>query len=197
MSVSTGAPGALGPATGHGWFPWPFVGISVILGVLVVVTPALIDTGPPAPGSLFTQADLVVDRISGGSTTNFYLHAASDTVRYLAISIGIATDFTFNGTYPTGALSWTWTNGTNLLELSVEEAGSSIAVNVSATYVSGGTAVYQGLIAFGLTNSSSGPTFAIAVDTSLTPGVGAPSTWPIAALPLSIALEDCGTRACT
>jgi hypothetical protein len=189
---------ALTPALGHGWVPWPFVGVSVVLGVLVLVTPALLDSGPPAAGSLFTQADLIVDRVAaGGSTTNFYLHAASDTVRYASIAIGIATDFTFNGSYPTARLNWTWTNGTNLLELSVQVPASSIAVNISATYVGGGTAVYEGLLAFGLSNGSSGPVLGIAVGSALTPGIAAPGSVLVANLPLSIALEDCGARGCT
>jgi hypothetical protein len=195
----TGPPpslGAIAPASAHRWFPWPFVGISVVLGVLVLVTPVLINSGPPAPGSLFTQADLIVDRVPSGSTTNLYLHAASDTVRYASIAIGIATGFTFNGSYPPGPLSWTWTNGSNLLELSLEVSGTTFAVNISATYVSGGTAVYEALLAFGLSNGSSGPQLGIAVDSALTPGVAAPAFALVADLPLSIALEDCGTREC-
>jgi hypothetical protein len=188
--------GVFAPTAGHGWVPWPFVGVSVVLGVLVLVTPVLIGSGPPAAGSLFTQADLVVDKVTAGSTTNFYLHAASDTVRYTSISLGIATDFTYNGSFPSGPLAWNWTNGTDLLEVSVQVPGSSIAVNVTATYVSGGTAVYEGLLAFGVSNGPSGQVLGIAVG-SLTPGVGAPSSALVADLPLSIALEDCGARSCT
>jgi hypothetical protein len=196
--------GVLGPPAGsgapvRGWFPWPFVGVSVILAVLVLVTPVLIGSGPPAPGSIFTQGEFDVDRAPGGNTTNFYVHALSETVRYSSISIGIATDFTFsNGSFPTTPLDWSWTNGTGLLELGVEipqVPGGSVAVNVSAEYVSGGTAYYGGLFAFGLFNGSSGDSLSIAISPS-TPGIGAPSSVLVSDLPLSIALLYCSSRAC-
>ncbi len=196
MSVDADRPPPGAATPGRGWLPWPFVGVSVILAVLVLVTPVLVGGGAPAPGSLFTQGELVVDRVPGGTTTNFYVHALSETVRYTNLSIGIATDFSYTGTYPTSALDWSWTNGSDLLELSVQVPGEQVAVNVSVTYVNGGTAYYGGLLAFGLYNASGGASLGIAIS-SRTSGIGAPSSVLVSDLPISIALLYCGSRACS
>ncbi len=177
------------------WFPYPYVGVTVVLLALLFLTPVLFEGGPPAPGSLFTQAELSVDWAATTNTLNFYLYPFQQTVQYAALSIGIATNFTFNGTFPTGPLSWTWTNGTDLLELSVAVPAGSVAVHVLATYTLGGQAVYEGILAFGLWGPPSDQSLGIAVAPA-TPGVTAPASVLVTDLPIAIPLQYCGSGAC-
>lgn len=178
----------------RGLFPTPLVGTAAILAVLIVLTPVLFSNGPPAPGSLLAQAELVIDRVAGGSTTNLYVRAVGDTVRYTSIDLGIARNFVWSGGYPAGPLNWsTWQNETAVLEVSLTASNGSIAVNVTAVYTEGGqTAVYAALLALNVTGPPSGETMSIAIS-SVYSGVVAPSSIPVGNLPLSIALQDTGS----
>jgi hypothetical protein len=177
----------------RGWFPVPLVGVAAILSVLIVLTPVLFANGPPAPGFL-TQAVLVIDRVPGGPNTTFYVHGTGATIRYASILLGIATDFTWNGSYPTGALDWSlWQNGSEVLEANLGVPRSTVAVGVTAVYQEGGqTARYVGFLAVNLTGSGPSETMRIAVATN-TSGIYAPTSIPVADLPLSLPLQDFGS----
>jgi hypothetical protein len=178
----------------RGLFPVPLVGTAAILAVLIVLTPVLFNYGPPAPGSLLAQAELTVDRVPGGNATTFYVRAVGGAVRYASIALGIATGFPWSGGYPSGALDWApWSNGSDVLEVSLRTGDGSVAVNVTATYTEGGSsACYAGLLAFNVSGvGSPGETLLIAVS-GATPGVVAPSSIPVGDLPYALALQDFG-----
>jgi hypothetical protein len=178
----------------RGLFPTPLVGVAAILAVLIVLTPVLFESGPPLPGSLLAQAELTVDRVSGGNATSFYVRAVGEAVRYTSIHIGLATGFAWTGSFPGGTLHWTdWNNQSYVLEASVRAGNGSVAINVTAVYTEGGgTAVYAGLVAFNLSGTvSSGEVLSIAVSPA-TPGVAAPSSVAVGSLPLSMPLQDFG-----
>jgi hypothetical protein len=179
----------------RGLFPTPLVGVASILAVLIVLTPVLFESGPPLPGSLLAQAELTVDRVSGGNSTTFYIRAVGEAVRYTAIDIGLATGFVWSGGFPGGRLDWTdWNNQSDVLEASVRTGNGSVAINVTAEYTEGGgTAFYWGVVAFNVSGSiGTGETLSIAVS-GLTPGVAAPSSIAVGDLPLSMPLQDIGS----
>ena len=66
-------------------FPLPFVGVSVLLVLLIFLTPNLLLGGRPAAGSLATEAELTIDHPAGGNVTHFYINGLS-SVRYLVRS---------------------------------------------------------------------------------------------------------------
>ena len=141
--------------------PWPFVGVAVVLVALILLTPVLISNGQPAPGVL-TQADLIVDRLAGASSTHFYVRGVGATARYADITIGAASNFTWDGSSP---LNWsalrftTFWNATNVLSLQFSSDSNPIALNITAYYDSpSGTAFYVGEFAFLVGGGSSGPT---------------------------------------
>ena len=162
------------------FFPMPWVGFAVLLLALIILTPVLYSTGPPAAGTIFTQAELVVD--SNGTATHLYLWGVSD-VRYQSLSLGILTGFVW-GHRPDRSPA-TWTNATDSLAVVGATDRTLFAVNVSALYVSQGSACYGGLVAFNLTST------ALAAQ-SFTPGLSIPSTVGLSSLPLSIALVNLG-----
>ncbi|MHB1435445.1 MAG: hypothetical protein ACYCPN_04815 [Thermoplasmata archaeon] len=164
------------------YFPMPWVGFAVLLLALIILTPVLYSTGPPAAGTIFTQAELVVD--SNGTMTHLYLWGVSD-VRYQSLSMGIATGFSpWNHRPPGGAFRWT--TATDALAVLGFTNQDVFAVNVSALYVSQGSACYGGVVAFNLSASS-------LATQSFTPGLSVPSAISLNSLPLSIALVNLGS----
>jgi hypothetical protein len=168
-------------------FPIPLVGTTAILVVLIVFTPILFATGPPAAGSFETQGELIVDQSPPGSNTTFYLHAVGPTVRYSVLSIGLASSFAWTGACPSSGLTWSvWENLTGKIDAEVGTAANPVAVRATATYTEdGATANYSAELAFDV---SSG-TLSIAVCYGATP----PSaSQPIASLPLLLLLQNWG-----
>lgn len=171
-------------------FPIPLVGVATILIVLIFLTPILIN-GELAAGTIFTQAELVVDHPPGSSTTNFYVHAVG-TVRYAILRIGIAQNYQWNNPPPVSTLVWgNWTNGTELVAISAASEMDPVAVNVSAYYTTqhSGSAWYFGILAFDVV----GNTLFVR---SYTSGVDVPGSVSISSteLPLPILLLDIGSR---
>ena len=173
--------------------PWPFVGATALLAVLILLTPALISIGEPAPGIL-TQGELGIDGLLGSNVTGFYVRPLSDTVRYAAISAGIdenASNINWTGS---GRLNWSalqftrYANATDVLVLGFNSTANPVAVNVTACYASSsGDELYHGEAAFYLgATRSNGDTLFGATNTA---GVTVPASTPIADLPLWIALS--------
>lgn len=170
-------------------FPIPLVGTATILAVLVLLTPVLVDTGGPAAGSVFTQAELVVDPGSGAGPLHLYLHGIGN-VRYAELSLALADNYSWGQGVPSG-----WgaaTNGSGLVELSAESALGTVAVNATAHYVdsSGGSTWYFALL--GLSETGSTMRFV-----SFTSGVVVPSSIPLASsdFPYAILLANVGPGA--
>lgn len=181
-----------------GYFaPWPLVGVALILAVLVVLTPALIANGHQPPPGVLTQAELVVDKISGSSELNFYIWALGETIRYDVIRVGLANDFNWTGTSSINwsQLSWAeWDNGSDLLSVSFSSTANPLALNISVHYVSpSGSTWYAAMIAFYVSPSSpsSGENL---YSTSATPGVALASPIPVSnsTLPVAILLANVG-----
>jgi hypothetical protein len=187
----------LGPRRRVGdYAPLPMAAVATLLIVLILFTPVLISTGQPAPG-IFTQAELIVDRIGGNNTTHLYVHGVGTTSRYTEIWVGLASGFDWFGAggVPWARLNWSnwsaWTNETDVLSLSILTTENPVAVNVTAWYVSpGGTAWYVGVLAF-YVGPGPGPTGEALYSSTQTPGLGLPSTpTPVdnSSLPLTINL---------
>ncbi len=173
-------------------FPWPLVGVALLLATAIVLTPVIF--GPIVPGSIETSAELLVDHPTANGATNFYVRAYGTTVRYAEISIAIATGFAWTGSYPTGPLNWTdWQNATDVLSLQLLGIGvNPVAINVSATYTLGGaSAVYVGLLAFDLSVTGGAESLLCAVSPQ-TSGISAPGSTDLASLPLVIYLQNFG-----
>jgi len=183
----SGVPAGGVVAAAGGRFPIPLVGATSILLVLIVFTPILFATGPPAAGTFETQAELIVDQVASGGTVTFYVHAVGPTIRYGAISIGIATNFAWGGSCPTSGLAWSaWQNGTDVLAAQLASATTPVVVQATATYTAGGaTANYSAEVAF----ESSGSTIMSAVCY----GTTSPASEPLAGLPLVLVLQNWGT----
>jgi hypothetical protein len=176
--------------------PWPLVGVVAILAVLILITPVLISLGgPPAAGSVFTQAELIVDRVAGNDTTHFYVRAIGATARYAQIVVTWASGFNWSGTGAPawGQLNWTSaTNVTNFLAVVIGSTANPIALNVSALYTSNGIALYVGVFAFYVTNATGSPPDSL-LALSPTPNVAVGASTPVANLPLVIPLADVGS----
>ncbi len=172
--------------------PMPFVGAAVLLLLLILLTPALLSIEGSGPGVL-TEAELVVDRVAGLNATHFYVRAYGTTVRYSSITVGVASNFSWDGVgNPTWAqLSWTrWWNETEVVVLGFLTSSNPVAVNINATYSSsGGTAYYLGIVAFYL---GPGPTGETLYASSPTAGLSVPSASPAdnSTLPLPILLVE-------
>ena len=170
--------------------PLPLVAVTVLLVVLILITPVLVSSGQPAPG-LLTQAELVVDRLPNNDTVHFYVHGLGTTVRYATIWIALAGPFnwTGSGTVPWKSLDWsTWQNRSYVLAASLDSDRNPVAINITAYYASaGGTAWYAGVIAFYAGSGASGQVLTVASDT---PGVAVPATIPVdnSSLPFPIPL---------
>lgn len=145
------------PRTFGQLFPWPFVGVAVLLVLLILVTPNLLTAGGgPAAGSIETQAELVVDRTATNSTLHFYVRGLG-MVRYSTITFATVGGFGWPPTFAVPGANWTnrsWSNDS--LVFSTTYRGDPVAVNVSAVYVdpSGQTVRYDGLYAFHVVDAS-------------------------------------------
>ena len=177
------------------YIPWPFVGVTVLLVVFILVTPVLLSIGT-APG-ITTEAELIVDRVTGEPTFHLYVRALGATDRYAMIRLGLAYDFSWDGIHgvPWSQLAFTaWTNESDALELDLETDYNPVAVNVSADYVSsGGSALYVGILAFFVAGSAtSGETLFAASSTS---GIAVPSSIAVSnsTLPLTVLLVSSGS----
>jgi len=175
-----------------GLFPGPLVGIALLLAILIVLTPILTANGQPAAGSIFSQAELIVDAVPGNATIHFYVRALSSTARFEEIRFSLATGFNWTGGFPPGALHWTdWQNASAVVAISAMTNQSPVAVNVTALYsADGGTAYYVGLLALQITTPSGSSSEMLTV-ASATSGI-AGFTTPVSNLPLPITLSDVG-----
>ncbi|HXW66503.1 MAG TPA: hypothetical protein VEL82_01260 [Thermoplasmata archaeon] len=175
------------------WFPAPLVGVALLLGLLIVFTPFLTSYGQPSAGTIFSQAELIVDGLPGNATVHFYVRGLGTTTRYAEIHLGFAFGFSWTGGWPSGPLNWTnWTNGTNVLAITANVDQLPAAVNVSALYTANGASVlYVGLLAvtIGVPSGQSADALIVASDTS---GIGAFST-PVTDLPVPITLANVGS----
>lgn len=181
------------PATLTGLFPVPLVGVALLLAILIVLTPILTSNGQPAAGSIFSQAELIVDAVPGNSTIHFYVRALSSTARYDEIRFSLAGGFNWTGVYPSGALRWSdWENASSVVSISAMTNESPVAVNVSAYYVAnGGSALYLGLLALEVATPAGGSTEMLSVASDIA-GISSFST-PVSNLPLPITLVDVGS----
>jgi hypothetical protein len=172
------------------WFPWPLVSIALLLGLLIVVTPVLSSSSQPAAGTIFSQAELVVDGLPSNATTHFYVHGLGTTARYEVIQLSFAFGFNWTGRFPSAPLDWSvWQNGSNVLSVSSEVDSMPVAVNVSAIYVANGaSASYAGTLAFDVVASgpSATPTLEVVSGTSGLSGFSS----PVAGLPVTIVLPE-------
>jgi hypothetical protein len=170
------------------WFPWPLVTVALLLALLIVFTPLLTSSGQPAAGSIFSQAELIVDGLPGNSTTHFYVRGIGATTRYESVHLGLAYGFPWTGSFPAGRLHWTsWSNGSNVLSVAAASNALPVAVNVSALYVSGGLGVrYFGVLAFNL--SSPAPGGPVSLDVVSGTGAIPGFSWLVANLPVTITL---------
>jgi hypothetical protein len=178
------------------YFPWPLVGVVVLLVVLILVTPILLSTsGPPAAGTIFTQARLLVDRAPGHNVTNLYVEAEEATVRYASIVITWAHGFNWSGS---GAPAWAtlnWSVGLNasqVLAVTFPVTSNPVAINVTALYNENGVAYYVGVFALYVSNATA-PTPDTMFAVTPTPGVSIPSTIPLSSLPVIVPLADVGS----
>ena len=179
------------------FFPWPLVGMALLMVVLIVLTPLLISSGQPPAGTIFTQAELIVDRVANANTTHFYVRALGTTVRYAGIHLGIASGFSWTGGgFPSATLNWTtWLNETNVLSLNLPTTANPVAVNVSVLYSTtngGGSALYVGLFVFYVGPGPGSPSVATLFVATATPGIAVGSTNPVSGLPLVIPLANLG-----
>jgi hypothetical protein len=178
------APPAAAPGGIRHLFPIPLVGTAVVLVALLLVTPILFESGPPAPGTYQVQAELIVS--VGTAGTEFNVRPVGATVSYESITIGAASDFTWSGTCPSSGLHWTtWQNSTDTTGDILWLTWGTMAMNITATYsTAGGTAIYAAKLAFNV----SGGTFSSAACYGATP-VG---TQPVSNLPMELLLKDWG-----
>lgn len=165
-------------------FPWPFVGVVVLLVILIFLTPNLVSSGAPAAGSLAAEAQLVVDRVAGSNVTHLYVKSIGN-VRYASISLELGSNVSWP-VLPTERIHWgiptVWNDS---LEAAVATTGAPLAVNVSVVYVdTSGTAVdYFGAYAFNVSAD-------VLTGTSLTPGLGDVPPTPVASLPIFLLLAS-------
>jgi len=179
------------------YFPGPLVATTLLLVLLILLTPVLVPNGPPAPGTIFTEADLTVDCPSS-NLTNFYIHSAGLGVRYTQIEVWSATGFNWTGGFPSGALNWSRVvDGPALVAFQFNSSANPIALNITILYTySGGHAYYVGEFTFFVgypVGSSTLSLFSVTITsgTSLPSGV---SSIPVVDLPEygSIVLADAG-----
>jgi hypothetical protein len=169
------------------------VGVAILLGVLIVLTPVLTASGQPAAGSIFSQAELIVDTLPGNATTHFYVLGLGTTARYSVIRLGFSYGFNWTGVFPAGNLHWTdWQNASGVLSVSGVTDKDPFAVNVSALYTANGvSALYVGVFAIdvGVPVGSTTDTLTVVSDTA---GIDSFST-PVTNLPILITLSNVGT----
>jgi hypothetical protein len=178
------------PTRGGLWsyFPIPLVAPAVLLVVLILFTPVLFESGPPAPGSLAVQAELTVTTTGPGNLTQFYVHPVSSAVAYTSIAMRSASNFVWAGNCPTSGLNWSaWQNVSAWPTETLSLLASPVVVEANATYTEGGQrAIYAGIIAFDV-----GPdTLSYSACYGSTPGSGSVS---VSATPFGLALQDWGS----
>lgn len=175
-----------------GLLPWPLVLAAFLLGLLIVLTPVLTATGQPPAGSIYTQAELIVDALPGNNTTHFYVQGLGTTARYAEIHLGFAFGFNWTGAFPLSRLNWTvWENGSGVLSVDATTQTVPVAVNVSALYTANGvSALYVGVFAIDVAvpNGSTTETLTVVSDTT---GIGSFLT-PVTNLPVPIPLTNVG-----
>ncbi len=179
------------------YLPWPLVGVAILLVVLILLTPNLLTSGgPPAAGTVLTQAELIVDRVLADNVTHFYIRGLGSTVRYDSIEVTWAAGFTWTGT---GTPSWNslnWSvalNETDVLAAILNSTRNPIALNITALYNENGVAYYAGVFAFYVSNATQSPADSL-LGVSPTSGVTVPSSTALTSLPLPITLADLGSR---
>jgi hypothetical protein len=172
------------------------VATALLLVLLILLTPVLLPNGPPAAGTIFTQAELIVDLNSTSSVMTFYLRALGSAVRYAEIDIGAAQGFPWTGGFPGTPLNWSpITHQEDLLAFQFNSTSNPVALNFTILYsAAGGSAYYVGMFAFdvGTPGGSSSTALLIATSTggtSLGPGV---TTAGQSSLPFDILLANHG-----
>jgi hypothetical protein len=182
------------------YFPAPLVATALLLVLLILLTPVLVPNGQPAPGTIFTQAELTVDATGSSNLTSFYLHSPESNVRYAQIEVAVAVGFNWSGGFPSAPLTWTpLVNASDLVAYQFNSTANPIALNISLFYsTAGGQAYYVGVFAFYIgyaAGFSSLTLFTVSSTpgTSLTPGL---NHVPVAELPGlgTIQLSDVGAR---
>jgi hypothetical protein len=160
------------------YFPAPLVATTLLLVLLILLTPVLVPNGQPAPGTIFTQAELTVDSTGASNLTNFYLHSPESNVRYAQVEVYSAVGFNWSGGFPSPPLDWTpVVNQSDLVAFYFNATANPIALNITILYSAAGSqAYYVGVFAFyvGYGPGSSGLelfTVSTTPGTSLAPGV--------------------------
>ncbi len=165
------------------YFPLPFVAITVLLLVLIALTPNLLSLGTPAAGTLETQANLIVDGLPGENATHYYVQGIG-LVRYASISLALARP------PPGGAPSapdFAFPNATvfnETIEAAVTAGWDPVALNVTAVYIdpTGVTVDYLGTFEVNVTAG-------LLVVTSYLPAPASTSSTPLSDLPITFPLE--------
>ncbi len=180
------------------YFPAPLVATTVLLVLLILLTPVLSPNGSPPAGSILTQATLLVDHPQGGNLTTFYLRALGSTVRYASISVWSAANFSWTNGFPGPPLTWVRiANQTSLVALQFNTTSNPLALNITMLYTSGNSrAYYIGVFAFyfGFPLGSTTPTmFSVTTTSGTSLGSGVTSV-PESSLPAGgeILLADNG-----
>lgn len=166
------------------FFPLPFVGATVLLVVLIFLTPNLLFTGRPAAGTLATQAELTIDVPPGTATMHFYVGGLTD-VRYAVMHAYVASNLSWSP--PPAVANITWTNvsyETEALATGFQASGLPVALNLSVTYVdtAGSAVTYWGVYEFDIQN-------AVLLTAPLDPRLPNVASAPVSSLPITILLE--------
>jgi hypothetical protein len=167
------------------FFPLPFVGVSVLLVLLILLTPNLLLGGRPAAGSLATQAELTIDLPPGDNVTHFYVNGLS-SVRYAMIAASICTNLTWPAPASLGGLEWanaTW--GVDVLAAQFSAAANPVAVNVTAIYVdaAGASVAFWAVFEFYVTDGT-------LYGAPLAPGQSTFDPTPVDSLPVTVLLAS-------
>ena len=153
------------------YFPAPLVATTLLLVLLILLTPVLVPNGQPAAGTIFTQAELTVDATGTSNLTTFYLHSPESNVRYAQIEVFAASGFNWSGGFPSSPLNWTsLVNQSDLVAYQFASTANPIALNITILYTtSGSQAYYVGEFAF-FVGTSSGSSTLYLFSASPTPG---------------------------
>ncbi len=189
--TATGATAAAPPSRLGSVAPIPFVGVAALLVALIVFTPVLLASGP---SSLAVRAELEIYRASGSpSGTEFEIHGIDPTVPYRWLNLSVGSGFAWNGSCPSGPLTWTYANETNETVANVFLGSSPVLVNASAVYLGAtGRTVYAGAAAVRLASLASGLPALEYAPCASSSGLGAAGTWPVSQGALLLPLIDYG-----
>jgi hypothetical protein len=179
------------------YFPAPLVATAVLLVLLILLTPVLAPNGPPAAGTIFTQAELIVDRVPSSNLTNFYLRALGSAVRYSEISVWAGTGFPWTNGFPSPPINWSRVvHEDNLVAFQFNETSNPVALNITMLYAAGGSqAYYEGTFAFYVgtpVGSSTVSLLSVTTTSGTSLGSGLNSE-PVSGLPGEILLADVGS----